>query len=213
MKAYIVGLIAFMTLGGLASVANDTDLMQSGMGRAWLASQGVDVQNTLDFVLGALVVVTLVAYVVFTGKTGIWLMSNSTSMGDPRERSQAQNAMLHVLYALMGVLYSSKERVKLNGFKVVDKLSKILVVLFLSISTALADANDTVPLKPNLATGWAGLPPDVQKWVMWIISVAFVFFVAVAIIYPIFRTLPHHSSLIFLPHRFIVNALIESRQF
>ncbi len=104
MKIYSVGLIAFMLLGGLASAANDSDLMQPGMGRAWLASQGVDVQSTLNFVLGALVVVTLVAYVVFTGKAGIWLMSNSTSMGDPRERSQAQNAMLHVLYALVAIV-------------------------------------------------------------------------------------------------------------
>jgi len=70
-----------MLLGGLASAANDSDLMQPGMGRTWLANQGVEVQSTLNFVLGALVVVTLVAYVVFTGKAGIWLMSNSTTDG------------------------------------------------------------------------------------------------------------------------------------
>ena len=104
MRIYTVGLIALMMLGGLASAANDTDLMQPGMGRAWLASQGVDVQNTINFVLGALVVVTLVSYVVFTGKAGIWLMSNSTTMGDTRERSHAQNAMLHVLYALVAIV-------------------------------------------------------------------------------------------------------------
>ncbi len=83
----------------------------------------------------------------------------------------------------MRVLDSSKERIKLNGIEVAGKLLKILTVLFSSISTALADANDTAPLRPNLATGWAGLPPDVQKWVLWIISVAFVLFVAVAILY------------------------------
>ncbi|MDO8727935.1 MAG: hypothetical protein Q7J35_17935 [Candidatus Methanoperedens sp.] len=104
MRIYTVGLIAFMMLGGLASAGNDTDLMQPGMGRTWLASQGVDVQDTINFVLGALVVVTLVSYVVFTGKAGIWLMSNSTTMGDPRERSHAQNAMLHVLYALVAIV-------------------------------------------------------------------------------------------------------------
>ncbi len=104
MRIYIVGLIAFMMLGGLASAANDSNLMQPGMGRVWLANQGADVQDTLNFVLGALVVVTLVAYVVFTGKAGIWLMSNSTTMGDPRERSHAQNSMLHVLYALVAIV-------------------------------------------------------------------------------------------------------------
>lgn len=104
MRIYIVVLLAFMMLGGLASAANDSNLMQPGMGRTWLANQGVDVQNTINFVLGALVVVTLVAYVVFTGKAGIWLMSNSTTMGDPRERSHAQNSMLHVLYALVAIV-------------------------------------------------------------------------------------------------------------
>jgi hypothetical protein len=34
-------------------------------GRAWLTSQGVNVQNTLNFVLETFVVVTLVAFVVF----------------------------------------------------------------------------------------------------------------------------------------------------
>ncbi len=104
MKVYIVGIIFVMMLGGLASAANDSDLMQPGMGRAWLASQGVDVQNSINFVLGALVVATAVAYIVFSGKAGIWLMKNSTEMGDPRERSHAQNAMLHVLYALVAIV-------------------------------------------------------------------------------------------------------------
>jgi hypothetical protein len=107
MQIYKVGLMAFIMIVGLASAAsaaNDSNLMQPGMGRAWLANQGVDVQTTIDFVLGALVVVTLVAYVVFTGKAGIWLMSNSTTMGDPREKSHAQNAMLHVLYALVAIV-------------------------------------------------------------------------------------------------------------
>lgn len=116
MRAYIAGLIAFMMLGGLASAANDTDLMQPGMGRTWLANQGVEVQSTLNFVLGALVVVTLVAYVVFTGKAGIWLMSNSTSMGDPRERSHAQNAMLHVLYALVAIVLLIKIGITFFGW-------------------------------------------------------------------------------------------------
>lgn len=34
----------------------------------------------------------------------------------------------------------------------------------------------------------------------------------IGMIKPIFRTLLHHSSLIFHPHRFIVNTLIKSRQ-
>ena len=115
MKAYIAGLIAFMLLGGLASAATG-DLMQPGMGRTWLAGQGVEVQNTLNFVLGALVVVTLVAYVVFTGKAGIWLMSNSTTMGDPRERSHAQNSMLHVLYALVAIVLLIKIGITFFGW-------------------------------------------------------------------------------------------------
>jgi hypothetical protein len=58
-----------------------------------------------------------------------------------------------------------------------------MLVTFLSVPAVQA-ANDTEPnLMPNLAQGWAGLPPDVQKWVLWIISVAFVLFVVVAILY------------------------------
>ncbi len=62
---------------------------------------------------------------------------------------------------------------------------KILSVLasFISVPAAQA-ANDTAPdLMPNLATGWAGLPPDVQKWIMWILGTAFAIFVAIAILY------------------------------
>lgn len=44
-----------MLLGGLASAAgNDSDLMKPGMGRTWLEQQGADVQEVLNFVLGAL---------------------------------------------------------------------------------------------------------------------------------------------------------------
>ncbi len=117
MRLYVICIITFMMLAGLASgAANNSDLMQPGMGRAWLANQGVEVQSTLNFVLGALVVVTLVAYVVFTGKAGIWLMSNSTSMGDPRERSHAQNAMLHVLYALVAIVLLIKIGITFFGW-------------------------------------------------------------------------------------------------
>jgi hypothetical protein len=65
------------------------------------------------------------------------------------------------------------------------RVLKILSVLvsFLSVPAAQA-ANDTAPdLMPNLATGWAGLPPDVQKWIMWILGTAFALFVSVAILY------------------------------
>ncbi len=52
------------------------------------------------------------------------------------------------------------------------------------IAPVLAAGNNTTPdLMPNLATGWAGLPPDVQKWVLWILGTAFALFVAVAVLY------------------------------
>ncbi len=105
MNKYVICLIAFIMLGGLASAAaNDSDLMQPGMGRAWLEQQGADVQELLNFVLGALAVVTIVAYAIFTGKAGIGIMAHSTTMGDPRERSHAQNALLQVLYALVAIV-------------------------------------------------------------------------------------------------------------
>ncbi len=64
------------------------------------------------------------------------------------------------------------------------KLPKIFTVLAAFLSVPAVQAANTAPdLMPNLADGWAGLPADVQKWVMWILGVAFVLFVAVAILY------------------------------
>ncbi len=68
-------------------------------------------------------------------------------------------------------------RVK-NGYKRVYGV----MALFLTMPTVKAE-NTAPDLMPNLADGWAALPPDVQKWVMWIIGVAFALFVAVAILY------------------------------
>ncbi len=62
-------------------------------------------------------------------------------------------------------------------------LIKGVLLNFMAVP-ALADAtNGTSALMPNLNSGWAGLPPDVQKWITWIIGAAFALFVAVAIIY------------------------------
>lgn len=69
--------------------------------------------------------------------------------------------------------------------RVIKMYKMILSMLapFLSVPVVQA-ANNTAPdLMPNLADGWAGLPADVQKWILWILGVAFVFFVAVAILY------------------------------
>ncbi len=57
------------------------------------------------------------------------------------------------------------------------------LLLMSAVPSFAADNSSTTALMPNLNAGWAGLPPDVQKWVMWIIGVAFALFVAVAIIY------------------------------
>ncbi len=65
-----------------------------------------------------------------------------------------------------------------NGYK------KIFGVLALFLAAPAVQAANTTPdLMPNLADGWAGLPPEVQKWVLWILGTAFVLFVAVAILY------------------------------
>src|SRR3989337_119893 len=117
MKLYVICLITFILLGGIASAAdNDSDLMKPGMGRAWLEQQGADVQELLNFVLGALVVVTIAAYAIFTGKAGIGFMAHSTSMGDPREKAHAQNALLNVLYALVAIVLLIKIGIRFFGW-------------------------------------------------------------------------------------------------
>ncbi len=117
MQLYVICLITFMMLGGLASgAANESELMKPGMGRAWLEELGADVQELLNFVLGALVVVTIVAYAIFTGKAGIGIMAHSTTMGDPRERSHAQNALLQVLYALVAIVLLIKIGTRFFGW-------------------------------------------------------------------------------------------------
>jgi hypothetical protein len=117
MQKYVICLITLMMLGGLASAAgNDSDLMKPGMGRTWLEQQGADVQELLNFVLGALAVVTIVAYAIFTGKAGIGIMAHSTTMGDPRERSHAQNSLLQVLYALVAIVLLIKIGTRFFGW-------------------------------------------------------------------------------------------------
>ena len=61
------------------------------------------------------------------------------------------------------------------------KIIKTIAVALTAMPAMAAGGGS--PLMPNLAQGWAGLPPDVQKWVVWIIGVAFAIFVAIAIIY------------------------------
>ncbi len=88
MQKYVICIITFMMLGGLASAAgNDSDLMKPGMGRAWLEQQGADVQELLNFVLGALVVVTIVAYAIFTGKGGYRIHGTFNIHGRPKRKS------------------------------------------------------------------------------------------------------------------------------
>lgn len=63
-------------------------------------------------------------------------------------------------------------------------MKKILfTALVASLPVPAVQAAENPDLMPNLADGWAGLPPDVQKWVLWILGVAFALFVAVAILY------------------------------
>ena len=60
---------------------------------------------------------------------------------------------------------------------------RILSVLAPFLTASAVQAAETPDLMPNLADGWAGLPADVQKWILWILGVAFVLFVTVAILY------------------------------
>jgi|SRR3989304_6718169 len=60
---------------------------------------------------------------------------------------------------------------------------RILSALAPFLTASAVQAAETPDLMPNLADGWAGLPPDVQKWVIWILGTAFVLFVAIAILY------------------------------
>ncbi len=68
--------------------------------------------------------------------------------------------------------------------KMFKRIFKILSALAVFLSVPAAQAANTAPdLMPNLADGWAGLPSDVQKWILWILGTAFVLFVAVAILH------------------------------
>jgi len=87
-----------------ASAGNESDLMKPGMGSAWLASQGADIQNILTFILGGLVVAVIVAFLLFSGIAGIKIMSNSGNMGNPHERSGGQTMIINVLLGLVMVV-------------------------------------------------------------------------------------------------------------
>lgn len=75
-----------------------------------------------------------------------------------------------------------KDKMKSN---VLRKLSGILLFIY-SIPLALADESESRTaeevLRPNLAAGILGLPTEIQDWLTWSISVAFVGVVAFLII-------------------------------
>lgn len=98
-----MGMVAIflMILPGIAAAVDDSGLMKPGMGRAWLASQGQDIQDILNFVLGGLVVAVIVSYILFTGIGGITIMRNAGSMGNPHERSSGQMTVINVLIGLV----------------------------------------------------------------------------------------------------------------
>ncbi len=87
-----------------ASAAPNESLMKPGMGSAWLAEQGADVQELLNWVLGALIVATIVAYIFFTSAAGIQMMGHSTTMGDPHQKSQGQMGIVYTLFALVCIV-------------------------------------------------------------------------------------------------------------
>ena len=46
-----------------------------------------------------------------------------------------------------------------------------------------SSSNSAPPLMPNLGEAWNSTPPDVQKWITWIIGIAFLAFIVVAVVY------------------------------
>ncbi len=109
-------LLAMCLLSFTASAANDTELLKPGMGQAWLASMGTDVQDVLTFILGGLVVAVVVAFVLFSGIAGIKIMSNSGNMGNPQDKSGGQTMIINVLLGLAAVVLFIKIGLRFFGW-------------------------------------------------------------------------------------------------
>lgn len=104
-KMNIVMLIMLiLPVAASAAPKPNESLMKPGMGSAWLAEQGADVQELLNWVLGALIVTTTVAYIFFTSAAGIQMMGHSTTMGDPQKKSQGQMGIVYTLFALVCIV-------------------------------------------------------------------------------------------------------------
>lgn len=115
-KQISITILAVCLLSFTASAANETELLKPGMGSAWLASMGTDVQDVLTFILGGLVVAVLLCFILFSGIAGIKIMSNSGNMGNPQEKSGGQTAILNVLIGLAAIVLFIKVGLRFFGW-------------------------------------------------------------------------------------------------
>jgi len=84
-----------------AMAANETyQLLRPGMGQEWLNNAGVDVQTTLSWILGALIVAVALVFVGGSIVAYLHIATNSGNMGDSGGKSKGEEKLIKVLLGL-----------------------------------------------------------------------------------------------------------------
>lgn len=104
----MICLMAFPVIGAAAENDTQYQLLKPGMGQAWLNSVGVDVQSTLNWIMGGLVVAFIATFIISLLIGGIKIFGTSDDMGSPERKSAGNNAILTIIGGMLLVVLAIK---------------------------------------------------------------------------------------------------------
>lgn len=106
LKLGMVIVLLAMLVSTVVAAVNDSQyqLLKPGMGSKWLNEVGIDVTDTLDWLIGGLVAALIIAFVVFSIIGGIKIFGNSGDMGSPEKKSSGHNILISILGGLLLVV-------------------------------------------------------------------------------------------------------------
>jgi hypothetical protein len=100
----IVLALTFMVLMANIASANETTLLNPGMGMKWFNAQPTDFKTLIGWVLGLLMFLLGLAFVISSGAAAGKGMLDKSGFGNPEEKSRSNNALFGILLTLVGVM-------------------------------------------------------------------------------------------------------------